>query len=173
MRNVSKSTVTRAVARGDITLINDHVDVQVADIQWWHASKPAADRAPAAAPPVHVLPPGPDAEPSRFDNPTQLALKHDQARLAKHDADMAEMKSRQMAGDLIARGRTLKAIEDAAALIRSLLERMPDKLADRLAAEAIPALCHQLLTTEIDAVLADAASTMQRLSTTLPTEAAE
>ena len=40
-------------------------------------------------------------------------------------------------------------------MVRSAFERIPDKLADRLAAQSDAQQCHVLLTTEIDLVLAD------------------
>jgi len=160
LRGVARSTITRAVARGDITLVNEKVDVDIADLQWFKAYQASSRLYEASGLPNPVATPGPTSE---RGGATLQALRTDQARIAKHEADMAEMRSRQMAGQLIELAPTMRAITECAALTRSFFERIPDKLAERLAAELTPAACHRLLTDAIVEVLEDLAKSIRLL----------
>lgn len=80
------------------------------------------------------------------------------AKREHHEANLAELRERQALGELVEAEKVRRAVTTLAATARSGFERVPDKLADRLAAISDPAACHALLTTEIDQVLADLAA---------------
>ena len=67
-------------------------------------------------------------------------------------------------GLLVEADKIKRSAVTLAAMTRSAFEKIPDKLADRLAAEAEPAACHALLTAEIDQVLADLADSCRNFS---------
>lgn len=80
------------------------------------------------------------------------------AKREHHEANLAELKERQVLGELVDASRVRRVVTSWAAMARSALEKMPDKLSDRLAAELDPVACHELMTAEIDLVLADLAA---------------
>jgi phage terminase Nu1 subunit (DNA packaging protein) len=82
-------------------------------------------------------------------------LQRARAKRETHEANLAELRERQALGELVEADRVKRAVSSLAAMVRSAFERIPDKLADRLAAQADAQQCHVLLTTEIDLVLAD------------------
>jgi phage terminase Nu1 subunit (DNA packaging protein) len=79
------------------------------------------------------------------------------AKREHHEANMAEMRECQLSGSLVDKSEVEKRLDTAAAQIRMALERIPDKIADRLAAESDAHVCHGLITAEIDQVLDDLA----------------
>jgi phage terminase Nu1 subunit (DNA packaging protein) len=80
------------------------------------------------------------------------------AKREHHEANLAELKERQVLGELVDASRVRRVVTSWAAMARSALEKMPDKLSDRLAAETDPVACHALITSEMDLVLADLAA---------------
>lgn len=74
------------------------------------------------------------------------------------EAKMAQLRLRQMAGELVEADRVRRIVTTLAATVRAGFERIPDKLAERLAALADAHECHALMTAEIDQVLADLAA---------------
>lgn len=74
------------------------------------------------------------------------------------EARMAQLRLRVMAGELVEAERVRRAITTLAATARSGFERVPDKLAERLAVLTDAHECHALIATEIDQVLADLAA---------------
>jgi len=77
------------------------------------------------------------------------------AKRERHEADIAEMRSLEMAGRLVDADRVRRLFADAGAAIRLSLERLPDKLAPRLVAETDERAIHQLISAEIDATLTE------------------
>lgn len=73
------------------------------------------------------------------------------------EARMAQLRLRVMAGDLVEAARVRRAITTLAATARAGFERIPDKLAERLAILSAANECHALLSAEIDQVLGDLA----------------
>jgi hypothetical protein len=79
------------------------------------------------------------------------------------EAQRAALKFRQEIGEMVDAASVTRAVTTWAATIRSALERIPDKLADRVAAEVDSVACHALMTAEIDLVLADLAAGARNL----------
>lgn len=86
------------------------------------------------------------------------------AKRETHEANLAELKERQALGELVEADKIKRSAVTLAAMTRSAFEKIPDKLADRLAAEAEPTACHALLTAEIDQVLADLAASCRNFA---------
>lgn len=109
--------------------------------------------APAAVPTA----PPPQATPTIDPND---ATSYHVARTLREatEARMAQLRLRVMAGELVDADRVRRVATTLAATVRSGLERIPDKLADRLAAMTDPSECHAVLAQEIDQVLADLAA---------------
>lgn len=96
----------------------------------------------------------------------RLDLTYKQARTheAAFRAKLTELEFREREGLLVEADKIKRSAVTLAAMTRSAFENIPDKLADRLAAEAEPAACHALLTAEIDQVLADLADSCRNFS---------
>ena len=90
----------------------------------------------------------------------RLDLTYKQARTheAAFRAKLTELEFREREGMLVEADKVRRSAVSLAAMTRSAFEKIPDKLADRLAAEAEPAVCHAMLVAEIDLVLADLAA---------------
>jgi phage terminase Nu1 subunit (DNA packaging protein) len=80
------------------------------------------------------------------------------AKREHHEANIAAMKELQLAGALVEKDRVERSLTAIAAEVRSSFERLPDKLADVLAAETDAHQVHSLLVAEIDQVLEDLAA---------------
>jgi hypothetical protein len=104
---------------------------------------------------------GPDAPPVARKVASAVAEAYDiaaaRAKREHHEANLAEMRERQQAGDLVERAAVEKKVDDASAQIRLALERIPDKIAERVAAESDAHACHAMISAEIDQVLDDLA----------------
>jgi len=87
--------------------------------------------------------------------PGDTDIFESRAKRERHEADIAEMRSLEMAGRLVDADRVRRRFADAGAAIRLSLERLPDKLAPRLVAETDERTIHQLITAEIDATLTE------------------
>jgi len=74
------------------------------------------------------------------------------------EAKIAQLRLRQLTGNLVEASRVTKAVTTWAAMARAAFEKIPDKTAERLAAMTDAQECHALLTAEIDLVLADLAA---------------
>lgn len=150
-RGVQKSAVHKAVQTGRITLINGKIDPEVADIQWAKNTNASQQRNQFAQSSLVVVPGDDPVDPIAgiFNLATARAKRE------HFDAELSEMRARKESGELVAANEITAAITAAAAMIRSALERMPDKLADRLAAETSALTIHALMQTEIDQVLDD------------------
>jgi phage gp36-like protein len=80
------------------------------------------------------------------------------------NAKIAELEYKERKGELRDSQSVRKTITDAAVLIRSALERIPDKLANRVAAESDPDVCYTMLTEEVDQSLAELAALCERMA---------
>lgn len=85
-------------------------------------------------------------------------LQAARAKREHHEANLAELKERQALGDLVEASRVIRSVTTWAAVARAAFEKIPDKVAERVAAESDAQQCHALLTAEIDLVLADLAA---------------
>lgn len=167
-RQISREAVRQAVVAGRISLIDGKIDPEVADIQWEKNTRnpkaafaqpkgPLIERAavPASTPTM----PLPDSATSQTVYDLQLA----RAKREHHEANIAEMRERQKAGELVELQQVHLAYTTLAAQLRSALERIPDKLAPRLAAESDEHAVHLLLMSELDSALMDMARTAEQL----------
>ena len=85
-------------------------------------------------------------------------LLAERERLSRERADHAALKNAQLRGELVNAERVRHAITTLAATARSGFDRVPDKLAERLAVLTDAHECHALIATEIDQVLTDLAA---------------
>lgn len=90
-------------------------------------------------------------------------LQEERARREHHEANLAELKQRQLMGELVEVARVRRAVSTWSAMARAAFEKVPDKLAERVAAEGNAQACHALLTAEIDLILADLANGARQL----------
>lgn len=155
-KNVSPAAVTKAISRGRVVVLpTGLVDVEASDMLWdrrtdaaQSARANAQKRRSAESPPLgggHMESAIYDFEAARAKNET-------------HKANISEMDERRRAGELCETAVVVKYLTDVAANFRTALERIADKLADRLAVESDPHYCHALLTAEINQALAQLAS---------------
>lgn len=98
------------------------------------------------------------------DHPAAYDIQQSRAKREHHEANLAELRERQARGELVEAARVQLAATTLAAMTRSAFERIPDKLAERLAAETDAHVCHAMMIAEIDLVLADLAAGARRLS---------
>ena len=73
------------------------------------------------------------------------------------------MRERQKAGELVELAQVHLAYTTLAAQLRATMERIPDKLAPRLAAETDEHTVHALLLTELDQALIDMGRSAEQL----------
>jgi predicted transcriptional regulator len=95
-------------------------------------------------------------------------IQRARAKREHHEANLAELRERQALGELVEAAQIQRAATTLAAMTRSAFEKIPDKLAERLAVEADANLCHAMLTAEIDLVLADLAAGARTLTEAEP-----
>lgn len=168
-RAVSRPAVTQAVKEGRISLIDGKIDPEVADIQWAKNTRnPKTPSPPAPLADRSSTDPLPDTAIPQIAYDLQLA----RAKRETHEANIAEMKERQKAGELVELVAVEKTSADIFAQTRNALERIPDKLAERLAAETDTFACRELLITEIEQTLADLAAALTAMAEQL-TEASD
>ena len=154
---VSPAAISRAVKAGRLNVIDGRIDPVVGLIQWREnrqRAQTSADTPDQGPQPTEAVPEPLTGVP---------ALEISRRRREFHEANLAEMRERQKAGELVELQQVTLAYTTLAAELRAALERIPDKLAPRLAG-AEPAAIHELLATELDQALAD----MARQAATLP-----
>lgn len=153
-QGVTYQAVWRAIKAGRLTLLDGKLDPAVADIQWQQNRRRApnsVDSPNQPTPPTPALGAVPDP---LAGVPT---LESSRRRREFHEANLAEMRERQKAGELVELREVHLAYTTLAAELRAALERIPDKIAPRLAG-AEPADVHDLLTAELDQALTDMAA---------------
>ncbi|WP_377153327.1 hypothetical protein ACFJIX_17950 [Roseateles sp. UC29_93] len=172
MRNVSEAAISKAVSAGKITVVNGLIHPDLADAQWYTTSRAAkaaglagvtAPTPPAASVMAMPTPEG-DGKRQRVDDELWKEMKRDDARRAKAEADKAEMQAAQMAGRLLEADGFLQALTDVAAALGAALERVPDKLSERLAAQSSAIDCHRLLSQELLTVREDVVKALERMA---------
>ena len=154
-RGVSRAAVTYAVKSGRIRLIEGKLDPEVADIQWDKNTRKVMGQGgtsstAASVPRMPSLPRDDEGLPiSGYDYETARAKRE------YHEANIAEMKERERAGELVETARIAKALTDIGAIFRASLERLPDRIAAQVAAETDPDAVHAILEKELIGVLDD------------------
>lgn len=166
-RGISPEAVRQAVVSGRISLIDGKIDPEVADIQWAKNTRtPKASFARPKTPRIEQtvsLDQEPGSLPDSAIPQTVYDLQLARAKREHHEANIAEMRERQKAGELVELQQVHLAYTTLAAQLRAALERIPDKLAPRLAAEGDEHTVHALLLAELDAALMDMAQTAEQL----------
>ena len=142
---VTEARVTQLKAKG---MPVDSIDV-AAD---WYRVNIDQKLSPKLAP-SPVPPPAKDSMHSVIAG--MYDLQEARAKREHHEANIAAYKERQMVSELVVEARVTMAITKLTAASRSAFEKIPDKIADRLAVESDSQRCHALLTDEIYQVLAD------------------
>lgn len=127
----NRSSVTRAAKDGRVVLAGEKVDVEAS------LRKIEALAHPAAHHQAHVrqLEEGRKAKAEGVEKPAlegieelNLRLKRAEADKREHEAEMARMERETMAGNLIAREDVEFALDDAGAILRSLMENFADRV---------------------------------------------
>lgn len=163
-RGISREAVRQAVAAGRINLIDGKIDPAVADIQW--AANTRNPKAAFAQPKLLIERSIPDPAapfPDTAIPQTVYDLQLSRAKREHHEANIAEMRERQKAGELVELAQVHLAYTTLAAQLRSALERIPDKIATRIAAETDEHTVHALLLAELDQAMLDMANTADQL----------
>ena len=150
-QGVTYQAVWRAIKAGRLTLLDGKLDPAVADIQWEQNRRRApnsVDSPNQPTPPTPALGAVPDP---LAGVPT---LESSRRRREFHEANLAEMRERQKAGELVELREVHLAYTTLFADLRNALERIPDKVVPRLAA-AEPADMYAMLEQEIEQTLMD------------------
>ncbi len=154
-RGCSYQGVRAAIRSGRISVVGGKIDPAVADLQWEANRRRAPNVAdtstntPQPAPAIKAVPDGDAGVPT---------LEASRRRREYHEANLAEMRERQKAGELVELREVHLAYTTLYAQFRAALERIPDKITPRLAAETDKHTIHTLLLAELDQALADMAT---------------
>lgn len=169
-KGVSRPAISQAIRAGRVVVVEDgRVDVEASDRVWdaktdtlqsLRANAPKR-RAQALADEPHRSPPpadrpGQGAAGSEPPAPLSRVIYDFESARAKretHAANIAEMEERKRAGELCETSAVLMTMTTIGSNFRTALERVADKLADRVAAEADPHACHQIISAEITQAL--------------------
>lgn len=79
-------------------------------------------------------------------------------------AKTAQLEYRKRCGELVIKQAVNKEVTDAAGIIRQSLERLPNRLAERVAAESSADRCRALLVEEMDAALIELTALCERMA---------
>ena len=169
-KGVSKPAISQAIRAGRVVVLEDgRVDVEASDRMWdaktdtlqsLRANAPKR-RAQALADEPHRSPPRADraGHGAAADDPAaplaRVIYDFESARAKRetHAANIAEMEERKRAGELCETSAVLMTMTTIGSNFRTALERIADKLADRVAAETDPHTCHKIISTEITQAL--------------------
>ena len=169
LRGVQKSTVLRAIDSGRITTVEQNgqimIDPEVADIQWakntqekFVTSGPTKDGAAISTVPTAAV-----QVPREIDLPGGYDRALATAKRETHEANLAQMREAKEAGALLERSRVIKAATDSGALVRTVLERLPN-LADELFALGSAAAIRARLHGVVSEVLVDLADNLRLMA---------
>lgn len=169
-KGVSPAAITKAERAGRVvTLPDGRVDVVASDSAWdrktdsaqsARANAPKRRAAAIAQSLASQAPPlAPTSKPTAqpyADLPENVPLTRviydfeaARAKRETHAANIAEMEERKRAGELCETSAVLMTMTTIGSNFRTALERVADKLADRVAAEYDPHACHQIISAEI------------------------
>ena len=168
-KGVSRPAISQAIRAGRVVVRDDgRVDVEASDRVWdaktdtlqsLRANAPKR-RAQALVDDPHLSPPADLPRPATVGSepPPPLSrviydFENARAKRETHAANIAEMEERKRAGELCETSAVLMTMTTIGSNFRTALERVADKLADRVAAEADPHACHQIISVEISQAL--------------------
>jgi hypothetical protein len=147
---VTPQAVHRAIKHGRLSVLdNGKLDAAVAAIQW-DKNRQRSPNAPTA--PTATRPAPPPATPA---DPSLPSLEESKRRREFHEANLAEMRERQKAGELVIKREVFQHYTTLYATLREMLLRIPDKLATRVVAESDADKVYTLLEQEIEDALRD------------------
>ena len=142
-RGCSRQNVSQKIKTGGITLIDGKIDPELANKEWIASTKQLR----------------PEPEKSQAHEAVTKAAtasynyQDSRAKRESHEADLAELKLRKMAGELVEIEDVQFAMTDFGASVRSLIEQLPARLSPMLAAETDLQAIKALLTTECNALI--------------------
>jgi hypothetical protein len=148
-----------------VVLEDGRVDVEASDRVWdaktdtlqsLRANAPKRRAQALADEPHRSPPPAERATANEPDAPLSRVIYDFESARAKretHAANIAEMEERKRAGELCETSAVLMTMTTIGSNFRTALERVADKLADRVAAETDPHACHQIISAEITQAL--------------------
>lgn len=175
-KRVSPPAITQAIASGRVVVRKDGlVDVEASDLVWdrktdarQSARANASKRRAHAMLDDDVKPPSADPAPHL----TRIIYDFEAARAKRetHAANIAEMEERKRSGELCETSAVLMVMTTIGANFRTALERVADKLGDRLAAESDPHQCHKIISGEIQQALEQLAKDCSAAGADLTTE---
>ena len=142
-RGVTPQAVDKAAKNSRISLVDGMVDTDQADADWRQHTAPR--------PPVAGMVAAADGD--------DYDYQAERARREHYEANLAEMRAQQMAGSLVDADAVRRANIRVATEIRTALDRIPDLLALRLAAEPDADKCRKLLRDMVDTVVDQLAMT--------------
>ncbi len=162
-RGVSKEAVSKAIEKGRITTIPGEngrklIDPEVADIQWakntdplqsQRANAPKGDRAPGVG--------GSSASGGGIGDDSGSAYWDARTLREQSEAAIADMKRRQMEGDLVERKRVEEASMRLGRMLRDAVLGVPTKLAPEVSHLSDTWEIEQRLTSALRQVLDDVA----------------
>lgn len=169
-KGVSRPAISQAIRAGRVVVVEDgRVDVEASD-RVWDAKTDTLQSLRANAPKrrAQALADEPHRSQQPADRPVQGAggsepaaplsrviydFESARAKRETHAANIAEMEERKRAGELCETSAVLMTMTTIGSNFRTALERVADKLADRVAAEADPHTCHQIISAEITQAL--------------------
>ena len=169
-KGVSRPAISQAIRAGRVVVVEDgRVDVEASD-RVWDAKTDTLQSLRANAPKrrAQALADEPHRSQPPADRPVQGAggsepaaplsrviydFESARAKRETHAANIAEMEERKRAGELCETSAVLMTMTTIGSNFRTALERVADKLADRVAAETDPHACHQIISAEITQAL--------------------
>lgn len=170
LKGVSRPAITQAIKSGRVVVLADgRVDVEASN-RMWDARTDTLQSLRANAPKrrAHALADDQPKPLPQSDPPRQSATSPDEhaplsrviydfesarAKRETHAANIAEMEERKRAGELCETSAVLMTMTTIGSNFRTALERVADKVADRVAAEADSHACHQIINAEITQAL--------------------
>jgi hypothetical protein len=147
-RGVSSAAITKAVHEGRITLDeNRKIDPVAADAQWTANTRVRANQ---SAPQTQ-----PKATAADGDAPIvgEVGYWDSRSKREAAEADMADLKLKEMQGNLIQVSAVRSVLATAFSTTRTRLMQIPARLASTLCVETDAAKVHQILTDELHAAL--------------------
>lgn len=138
-RGVTPAAVTKAIANNRITTVERDgkvwIDPEVADIQWARNTRDFGQQRKAPAPAAVATP----IEAELYD------MQQARAKREHHEANLAALREAEKLGALVAFDDVKRAAAAASAQMAQIIDRLPVRLGDVLAAETDPVRVRQLL----------------------------